>query len=142
MNFRSRQTNGEIIGRRIVELQASLALIDKPAFSTSAEASVKDPWGRPLPRPDPSLVGIENLDRSTKLEALDLARMSGLAQRYGLQKVIRWKPRQINNMKSSGMDSVLAQTLFAVVGAVALQRGGEAAVQTAKERILRPLGLL
>lgn len=39
------------------------------------------------------------------------------------------------------MDVVLAQAVYAIVGAVALQRGGDVAVKVAKERILAPLGL-
>jgi large subunit ribosomal protein L15 len=36
---------------------------------------------------------------------------------------------------------VLSQALYAIVGAVALQRGGEVAIRMVKERILAPLGL-
>lgn len=36
---------------------------------------------------------------------------------------------------------VYAQAILAVVGAIALQRGGEVANKIARERILDPLGL-
>lgn len=44
-------------------------------------------------------------------------------------------------MSSSGIDVVLAHTLYSIVGAVAMEKGGEFANQIVKERILGPLGL-
>jgi len=61
---------------------------------------------------------------------------------YGLNNVIRWKPRQINRLESSGLDAVLNQTLYAIIGALALQKGGDVATQTVRQRILVPLGVL
>jgi large subunit ribosomal protein L15 len=45
-------------------------------------------------------------------------------------------------MDGSGIDVVITTTLYALVGAIALQRGTAAANQVARERILKPLGLL
>ena len=45
------------------------------------------------------------------------------------------------NLEGSGLHIVLTQALYAVVGAVALQRGGEMANSVVKEKILNPLGL-
>lgn len=44
-------------------------------------------------------------------------------------------------MVGSGQDVVLAHCMHAVVGAIALQKGGEVACRTVRERILAPLGL-
>lgn len=48
---------------------------------------------------------------------------------------------QATNLLGSGSEVVLAQALYAIIGAVALQRGGESAVTVVRERILQPLGL-
>ena len=48
---------------------------------------------------------------------------------------------QADNIRGSGAASVLSQCLYAIVGAVALQKGGEVANKIARERILVPLGL-
>lgn len=48
---------------------------------------------------------------------------------------------QADNLKGSGVDVVLAHTMYSIVGALSLQRGGEAAARTVQEKILRPLGL-
>ena len=45
------------------------------------------------------------------------------------------------NLKGSGLPAVTAQTLYAIVGAVALQKGGEVADNVVRERLLSPLGL-
>ncbi len=47
----------------------------------------------------------------------------------------------MTNMKASGQPIVAAQALYAIVGAVALQKGGDVANGFARERILNPLGL-
>ena len=44
-------------------------------------------------------------------------------------------------MKGSGAELALQQALFAIVGAVALQNGGDVANRIARERVLAPLGL-
>lgn len=45
------------------------------------------------------------------------------------------------NLKGSGLPAVASQTLYAIVGAVALQRGGVVADNVVQERLLAPLGL-
>ena len=55
--------------------------------------------------------------------------------------MVRWKPRNTEKLDASGADVVLAQAIYAIVGAVALQKGGDVAAQIAKERVLAPLGL-
>ena len=122
-----------------MELQTSLALLDAPQpFATTIPP---DPFNRELPD-DPALAGIENLRADDVASVVDKARLAGLAERYGLQHVIRWKPKQIRRLKASGIDTVLAHTIYAIIGAVALRRGGAAATSVVRERVLRPLGLL
>lgn len=43
---------------------------------------------------------------------------------------------QPNNLTESGIDLVLCTTLFAIVGAVSLQHGGEVASRVAREKVL------
>jgi large subunit ribosomal protein L15 len=44
---------------------------------------------------------------------------------------------QANDLKASGLESVSASCLFAIVGAVALEQGGPAAERLLKDKILR-----
>lgn len=43
---------------------------------------------------------------------------------------------QAGNLEGSGLDAVLATTMYAIVGAVALHRGGDHANKLVKEQIL------
>lgn len=54
---------------------------------------------------------------------------------YGVDNAI-----QMTNLQSSGLPIVMTQALYAIVGAVALQRGGEVANDVVREKILNPLG--
>ncbi|KAB8360793.1 hypothetical protein FH972_024527 [Carpinus fangiana] len=128
------------LGKRIVELQTSLALIDAPKVTGASSAAV-DSFAR-TPYRHPSLSNIESMRKDTKSELLSKVRLSQLANRYGLADVIRWKPKQVRRLKASGIEAVLAHTIYAIVGAIALQRGGDAAIQAVRQKILHPLGIL
>lgn len=48
---------------------------------------------------------------------------------------------QPENLSASGLELILAHTMYAVVGAISLEKGGHIANKVAQERILEPLGL-
>ena len=48
--------------------------------------------------------------------------------------------KQADNLQDSGIQTVLMTSLYAIVGAVALERGGEAANKVVQDKILAPLG--
>ncbi|KAJ5272542.1 hypothetical protein N7478_007667 [Penicillium angulare] len=126
------------LGKRIVQLQASLALAQNPtASSTSAK---EDAFGR-APFSHPALDALRNLSPKTKNSLTDRSKLAELAQKYNLQKVIRWEPRNPNNLLASGLDLVLTHTMYAIIGAISLEKGGHIANKVAQERILEPLGI-
>ncbi|KAI9807218.1 MAG: hypothetical protein M1825_005936 [Sarcosagium campestre] len=118
------------LGHRILNLQASLVIID--ADSMNIHNSPREE----VNEIHPALKGIERLDVNSTEQMLTKRRLSALASKVGLDEVIRWKPRQPTDLHGSGIDAVLVESLFAIVGAVALQKGGEAAANVARERIL------
>ncbi|KAL8755823.1 MAG: hypothetical protein Q9184_004681 [Pyrenodesmia sp. 2 TL-2023] len=126
------------LGKRIVELQASLHMI--AASASTPEPTVADRWGRE-PFKHSALEGLAGLTEERKKAVLAKKRMAQLAGKYGLTGVLRWKPRTNEDLESSGVDIVLTQALYAIVGAVSLQKGGEVASRVCRERILGPLGL-
>ncbi|GME33555.1 Ribonuclease III [Neofusicoccum parvum] len=125
------------LGKRIVELQTSLALLDMPPGPVGRKA---DPHGRE-PFKHPLLDGLQQLSSRKKDDLLNKTRLAGLAREYGLEPVMRWKPKKADNLQGSGIEAVLAHTLYAIVGALAMQKGGEVANRTVRDRILAPLGL-
>lgn len=85
------------IGRRIVELQTSLALLDAPQAEIQQRTKgLPDNYGR-LPFQHLSLQNLESVTVHTKERILDRQRIAQLAQHYGLGDVIRWKPRQVRS---------------------------------------------
>ena len=47
---------------------------------------------------------------------------------------------QAENLLGSGLESVSSTTLYAIIGAIALERGGEVANKITQDKILTPLG--
>ncbi|KAF2685151.1 hypothetical protein K458DRAFT_301320 [Lentithecium fluviatile CBS 122367] len=131
------------LGKRIISLQTSQALLSfPPAESWPRDANghpVPDKFGR-SPFIHPALANLASLTADAKDSVLDKKRLSGLAERYGLDKVTRWKPKRADNLQGSGIDAVLMTSLYAIVGAIALERGGEVANKVTQDKILAPLG--
>jgi large subunit ribosomal protein L15 len=100
-----------------------------------------DSYGR-YPYEHPLLEGLEHLSESRKSQVLSKNRLAQLGKGYGLDAVLRWKPKKADNLSGSGLELVMAQAMYAVVGAVALERGGLLANKITKEKILQPLGVI
>ncbi|KAM0795723.1 ribonuclease-III-like-domain-containing protein [Usnea florida] len=127
-----------LLGKRISELQISLALFHGSSATPFAE--MQDEYGRE-PFRHPALDGLAGLSEESKYQMLNVKRTAQLAEKYQLDSVVRWKPKKITNLRGSGFPAVLSQALYAIVGAVALQKGGIVADNVVRERILSPLGL-
>ncbi|KAI5211586.1 hypothetical protein AUEXF2481DRAFT_5242 [Aureobasidium subglaciale EXF-2481] len=120
------------LGKRLCDMQCSLALLQSPDVGLT---------GKRLKLLHPALKGLTNVSDFAKNNTLDKERLASLARQYGLDAVVRWTPRNVDNLSSSGVDVVLAHTLYSIVGAVALEKGGDYANKIVRERILNPLGL-
>jgi large subunit ribosomal protein L15 len=59
---------------------------------------------------------------------------------HNLQVSSHAKSPQADNLIGSGVESVLMTSLYAIIGAVALERGGEVANKVVQDKILAPLG--
>ncbi|WEW56058.1 hypothetical protein PRK78_001493 [Emydomyces testavorans] len=125
------------LGKQLVSLQATLALIQDPA--SYSQQLPKDPHGR-TPFQHPSLQGLEVLSSPARTTLTDKKRMAALARQYELDSVLRWRPRMPDHFTQSGIDVILTQAMYAIIGAVALEKGGLVANRITRERILMPLG--
>lgn len=47
----------------------------------------------------------------------------------------------MNDLNASGLELILAHTTYAIIGAIALQKGGTVAARVAREKVLKPLGI-
>lgn len=84
------------IGKRIVDLQTSLAMVH--SASSHPLVAAPDPYGR-TPFQHPALEGLEVLSSEAKLDMTDRRRLAQIAEGYGLADVIRWKPRQVGHRR-------------------------------------------
>lgn len=80
-----------LTGRRIISLQTSLALLSSPQGTPAPKF---DQYGRE-PFTHPALEGLRGLTPEAKETVLDKTRLAQIAQRYNLDKVIRWKPKRV-----------------------------------------------
>ncbi|KAK7516993.1 mitochondrial 54S ribosomal protein mL57 [Phyllosticta citriasiana] len=124
------------LGRRIVDLQTSLALLDMPM--ANKRSHFPDPYHRE-PFQHASLRGVTNVTDKAKMHYAGKYRLAKLAYNFGVDRVLRWRPKKSENLEGSGVDAVLTTTLYAIVGAVALHRGGDEANNLVKEKILTTL---
>lgn len=77
------------IGKQIVLLQASLALLEG-----SPSRPPHDRYNR-RPFDHPALDGAEILSSGTRGELLDKKAVAELASQYGLPQVLRWLPKNV-----------------------------------------------
>ncbi|QIX01634.1 hypothetical protein AMS68_007151 [Peltaster fructicola] len=129
------------LGKRILDLQAAKSLLAAPPLfqGKTAQAAEDRIQSNPL-KQHSALNGLENVTTFAKQSMLASNKMHGLAARYGLVRVVRWKPRQVEQLALSGIQGVMAHALCALIGAVALQKGGKVANEVVKQRVLEPLG--
>ncbi|KAH0337334.1 RNase III domain protein, partial [Aureobasidium melanogenum] len=129
------------LGKRLCDVQCSLALIEQPSQIPTYTKPDPEATGKYKQYRHPAMRGVDNVSEFAKNKTLDKQRLASLARQYGLDAVVRWKPRNVDNLSSSGVDVVLAHTLYSIVGAVAMEKGGDFANKIVRERILNPLGL-
>jgi large subunit ribosomal protein L15 len=82
-----------VVGKRIVDLQTSMALVASP--ESPFKEQNPDGYGR-VPFQHPQLSGLSNLSEATKAEVLSKQRMAQLAGKYGITGVLRWKPKKVS----------------------------------------------
>ena len=82
-------------GKRIVELHTSLSLYH--ASSATPFPETRDHHGR-QPFRHPALDGLAGVSAENKYQILNTARTAQLAEKYGLDTVVRWKPRSVRSV--------------------------------------------
>ncbi|RMZ83921.1 hypothetical protein DV737_g1507, partial [Chaetothyriales sp. CBS 132003] len=121
------------LGKRIVELQTSLSMLSL-ADAASSAANNQDPHGR-QPFEHPAIEAVECLSEPSRTWVTYHKQISKVAEDYGV-------PAVPESPAASGADMVHAQAIFAIIGALALEKGSAVANEAARARILAPLGLL
>ena len=81
-----------LLGKRILELQISLALFHGSSATPFAET--QDGYGRE-PFRHPALDGLAGMSLESKYHMLNVKRTARLAEKYELDSVVRWKPKNV-----------------------------------------------
>jgi len=82
-------------GRKIVELEGTLALLDSPKpKGWESMKSRTDDYGR-KPFMHPQTVPALLVSTEAKKQMMDVKRLAQLAEKYGAREVVRWSPRLV-----------------------------------------------
>ncbi|KAM0231747.1 hypothetical protein ACHAPO_008327 [Fusarium lateritium] len=115
-------------------------------METTKSIVAKEPMGEPRqdvynrePFIHPKLQSVDNLTIQGAKDIAGKTNLSALAADVGLIDVVRWKPKNVQKLKQSGVDVVLNGAIMAIIGAVTLQHGAVVASQVIRERILSRL---
>ena len=84
----------DLPGKRIVTLQASLALVQNPQMVQTPTNTDADQYGR-KPFSHPALDKLKNLSAQTTSLLTDRSKLAELANKYELQAVLRWAPVKV-----------------------------------------------
>lgn len=86
-------------GRRILNLQATLALLHSPVAMQTQ--SLPDPQDESQPFTHPALEGLANLGDVQVTDILTKKRLARLATQMGMPEIMRWKPRNVRSFHIS-----------------------------------------
>ncbi|TQV94690.1 RNase III domain-containing protein [Cordyceps javanica] len=121
-----------LMGRMALDVEAVKDIVSKPA---DPKAQQTDEFDRQAFQ-HPKLTPVDNLNIHNARDTVGKAQLTALAKSVGLDNTVRWKPRSVNNLESSGAEVVLTGAVMAIVGAITLQHGSAVATQVTRERIL------
>lgn len=83
------------IGRRIINLQTTLALLHSPTATKTQ--SIPSPSDDREPFSHPALDGLTNLTDAPIGTVLTKQRLGTLASQLGMRDILRWKPRDVSH---------------------------------------------
>ncbi|KAK4678884.1 hypothetical protein QC764_0029050 [Podospora pseudoanserina] len=127
-------------GRQVLALETMRSILANPLPGDAAQEAItfSDEHGRE-PFQHPALANVDKLYARQPWDVVSMEKIAKLAFDVGLGEITRWKPKMPENLELSGIVSVLNTSVLAIVGAVSLQNGAEAAHRVVRDRILRRL---
>ncbi|KAH7145886.1 ribonuclease-III-like-domain-containing protein [Dactylonectria estremocensis] len=121
-----------LVGRMALIMETTKDIVAKEAMP---EAKVTDEFHREA-FSHPQLDSINNLTVEGPRDIVGKEKLYDLAIEVGLIDVVRWKPRLVRKLKTSGIEVVLNSAILAIIGAITLQHGSVVAAQVIRERIV------
>ncbi|KEY66253.1 hypothetical protein S7711_09181 [Stachybotrys chartarum IBT 7711] len=124
-----------LLGRYTLVMEGTKHIISKPPMKGT---KVVDEFDR-TPFEHEQLASIDNLNVQPHQSYLRKDKLYDLGVNVGLLEVLRWKPRQVNRLDTSGVEVVMNGAIYAIVGALVLHHGSVVAAQIVREKILSRL---
>ncbi|KAM3500788.1 hypothetical protein MY10362_006105 [Beauveria mimosiformis] len=121
-----------MVGRMALDIEAVKDIVSKPA---DPRAQQQDEFDR-QPFEHPKLAPVDNLSLVDARDTVGKEKLAALARSVGLDSTVRWKPRLVSELESSGVEVVLTGAVMAIVGAITLQHGTAVANRIIRERIM------
>ncbi|KAM3510323.1 hypothetical protein MY11210_005941 [Beauveria gryllotalpidicola] len=121
-----------MVGRMALDVEAVKDIVSKPA---DPRAQQTDEFDR-QPFEHPKLAPVDNLSLVDARDTVGKEKLAALARSVGLDSTVRWKPRLVGELESSGVEVVLTGAVMAIVGAITLQHGTAVANRIIRERIM------
>ncbi|TLS30303.1 hypothetical protein PpBr36_02798 [Pyricularia pennisetigena] len=125
-------------GKQILRMEITQMILASPPVQR-AEPSTEDGVETRKPFEHPALARVDNLAHISHRDIIDEVKLARLGTEYGLHEVVRWQPKQVSSMDSSGLHNVLKTSMYAIIGAISLQHGGEVARRVCRERVLKKI---
>lgn len=86
------------LGKTLCNVQCSLALIEQPSRPEDVNHFERSRVQHQQ-FAHPAMRGVHNVSEFSKNKTLDKERLASLARRYGLDAVVRWKPRNVSPIR-------------------------------------------
>lgn len=123
------------LGRQIAAVEGMQHIIASPKirYKSPGDGYTREPFVHPALNP------ANNLCKTRPDDVFDMNAMKKLAMDTGIMGVVRWRPRNTDKLKASGLEPIMTATIYAIVGAIALQHGGKVASKILRDRIIKRL---
>ncbi|EHA52004.1 hypothetical protein MGG_05970 [Pyricularia oryzae 70-15] len=123
-------------GKQVLRLEITQMILATPSVQR-AEPSTEDVVETRQPFEHPALARVNNLAHVNYRDIVDQVKLARLGMEYGLHEVVRWQPRAISSINSSGMQKVMKDCIYAIIGAISMQHGAEVARRVCRERVIK-----
>ncbi|TLD30870.1 hypothetical protein PspLS_02955 [Pyricularia sp. CBS 133598] len=125
-------------GKQILRFEITQTILASPPVQR-AEPGTENAVETRQPFEHPALARVGNLAYISFRDIVDKVKLQRLGMEYGLHEVVRWQPKKVSDLSSSGLQTIMKNSIYAIIGAISLQHGAEVARRVCRERVLKKI---